>query len=243
MRARGPAAWRSCSTARTRTRRPGARPCCAGCPSSTVRVWPELGDPAAIEAALVWRAPPGLLALAAQPAADPVAGCRRRRHAGRPDPARPAAVPAGRPLAHPDDERVRAHRWCSNIIAELDVFAARAAPGALALRAAAAARGDRASASWAWASSAPMPPASCAATASPSAAGAARRRRARRCRHASPARRSWPRSWPAPTILVCLLPLTEATRGILDAGLLARAARGCAADQSSAAARIWSSRT
>jgi glyoxylate/hydroxypyruvate reductase len=31
-------------------------------PGIDLRVWPELGDPAAIEAALVWRSPPGLLA-------------------------------------------------------------------------------------------------------------------------------------------------------------------------------------
>ena len=31
-------------------------------PELDVRLWPELGDPAAIDAALVWRAPPGLLA-------------------------------------------------------------------------------------------------------------------------------------------------------------------------------------
>ena len=31
-------------------------------PDLDVRLWPEIGDPAAIDAALVWRAPPGLLA-------------------------------------------------------------------------------------------------------------------------------------------------------------------------------------
>ena len=31
-------------------------------PGLDVRVWPEIGDPAEIDAALVWRAPPGLLA-------------------------------------------------------------------------------------------------------------------------------------------------------------------------------------
>jgi glyoxylate/hydroxypyruvate reductase A len=31
-------------------------------PELEVRLWPEIGDPGAIEAALVWRAPPGLLA-------------------------------------------------------------------------------------------------------------------------------------------------------------------------------------
>ncbi len=31
-------------------------------PSLEIRVWPEVGDPAAIESALVWRPPPGLLA-------------------------------------------------------------------------------------------------------------------------------------------------------------------------------------
>ena len=35
---------------------------CARMPELEVRIWPEVGDPAAIEAALVWRPPPGELA-------------------------------------------------------------------------------------------------------------------------------------------------------------------------------------
>ena len=43
---------------------------------------------------------------------------------------------------------------------------------------------------------------------------------------ASPARRSWPTFLAGTDILVCLLPLTAATRGILDARLLAQLPAG-----------------
>ena len=61
------------------------------CPNLDIRVSPELGDPAEIETALVWKAPPGELRLAPQPQAH-----HQSRRRGRPDPRRcddPAAYP------------------------------------------------------------------------------------------------------------------------------------------------------
>ena len=43
-------------------RRRGARRCAPRCPDLDFRIWPEVGDPAEIDVALVWQPPPGELA-------------------------------------------------------------------------------------------------------------------------------------------------------------------------------------
>ena len=48
-------------------------------PDLDYRVWPDVGDPAEIDAALVWRAPPGLLRTLPNLKAGAVAGGGRRR--------------------------------------------------------------------------------------------------------------------------------------------------------------------
>ena len=199
--ARGePAAWRSCSTARTRTPRPGAGPCCAALPGLDFRVWPEVGDPAEIDAALVWRAPPGLLRALPEPAAGPVAGGRASTRMLA-DPTLPD-LPLCRlvdPSLTRHDGRVRAAPGAQVSPPAGPCSRAQQRRARWQLRAAAAARGHGRRRHGPGRARGRRRRASCAAHGFTVRGWSRTPKAARRGRAASPARASWPRSWPAPT--------------------------------------------
>ncbi len=187
-------------------------------PDLDFRAWPDTGDLAEIDAALVWRVPRPA-AHAAQPQGCAVAGCRGRCHAGRSDLARAAAVPAiDRSLTRMMSEFVlllvlKYHRG-------LDVYAAQQRqalwqfqlpPVPEATRVGILGLGELGADAAAF----------CPAMASRSAAGAARKNGCpESTRYAGAAELA--EFLGQTDILVCLLPLTADTVGILDARLFAQ---------------------
>ena len=79
-------------------------------PELDVRIWPEVGDPAEIDVALVWRPPPGELARYPNLKAILSLAAGHRRPDRRPGAAGRADRAHGRPFAHPHHDRVRAAR-------------------------------------------------------------------------------------------------------------------------------------
>ena len=180
-------------------------------PRPDFRVWPDAGDPDDIEYLIAWQAPADFLAALPRLKVLFSSGAGRR-------PCRLSAVPAHIPVAH---GRARHHQRHGGV---REPCRAGPAPRLLRYAAAKASRSWNAlevppaspvlSASWAWACSAApcwtvWRPMGSTAWLEPFAAAHAGRGELRRHRAAA----ALPRGC---DVLVCLLPLTPATRGILE---------------------------
>ena len=192
-------------------------------PELDVRIWPQVGDPAEIDLALVWRPPPG--ELARYPNLRAILSLAAGIDGLIADPDLPD-VPIAR-MVDPSLTRTMTEYVLLAVLRhhrEFDRFerAQRAREWAYAFPPQAA---ERRVGSWVWASSAPRRRARSWPTASRCWAGAAARRRS--MASSAIAGRSELHAFLHRTdILVCLLPLTADTVGILDAATFAELPHG-----------------
>ena len=198
-------------------------------PQRDIRLWPDrLGDPADIAYACAWQAPRGLLATLAAiwrrsfrsaPASimwSPTMTCPMCR----------SCASSIRDLTMRMTEYVVLHVLMHHRRQRATTPSSATASGATT---SSRRRAPSPSASWGWACSAATPPRRCAGSAFASPAGAARRRRLPGIETFHGAGRARRRSLARTEILVCLLPATPATRGILRLELLRKLKRDGAA--------------
>ena len=193
-------------------------------PELDVRIWPQVGDPAEIDVALVWRPPPG--ELARYPNLRAILSLAAGIDGLIADPDLPD-VPIAR-MVDPSLTRTMAEYVLLAVLRHhrrvrpLRARASERASGPTPSRPRPPSGG---SASWVWASSAPPRRARSWRTASRCSAGAAARRRS--TASSAIAGRSELHAFLHRTdILVCLLPLTADTVGILDAATFAELPHG-----------------